>query len=66
MFNIYHGCFRKNADDTSRIIANNENCLVPTSRSFWKYIKDISSGIKTRIQYKRQELVDRGTFDTYF
>ena len=56
MTNIYHGCFRKNADGTNRIIANKENCLVPTSRAFWKYIEDIPAGIKTHSQYKRQNL----------
>ena len=66
MANIYHGCFRKNADGTNRIIANNENCLISTSRAFWKYIEDISAGVKTRSQYKRQKLVDRITFDIYF
>ena len=66
MTNIYHGCFRKNADGTNRIIANKENCLVPTSRAFWKYIEDIPAGIKTHSQYKRQKLVDCRAFDTYF
>ena len=63
---IYHGCFRKNADGTNKIIANDERCLIPCSKPFWKYIEDIPSGVKTRSQYKRQELVDRRTFDTYF
>ena len=66
MANIYHGCFRKNIDETNRIIANRENCLVPTSRAFWKYIKDIPPGVKTRSQYKKQKVVDQRTFDTYF
>ena len=53
MFKIYHGCFRKNANGTNRIIVNKENCLVPTSRAFWKYIEDIPAGVKTRSQYKK-------------
>ena len=35
-------------------------------KTLWKYIEDIPSGIKTRSQYKREELVDRRSFDTYF
>ena len=45
-----HGCFTKNIDGTNRIIANDEKCLVPTSRPFWKYIEDIPAGVKTRSQ----------------
>ena len=63
---IYHECFRKNDDGTNRIIANNEQCLIPTSRPFWNYIEDIAGGVKTRSQYKKQKLVNRQTFDTYF
>ena len=66
MFNIYHDCFRKNADGTNRIIANGEDCLIPCSKPFWKYIEDIPSGVKTRSQCKRQELLNGRTFDTYF
>ena len=66
MANIYHGCFRKNDDGTNRIIANNKNCLIPTSRAFWKYIQDIPAGVKTPSQYNRQKLLDRRTFDIYF
>ena len=58
--------FRKNIDGTNRIIANGENCLVPASRAFWKYIEDVSAGVKTCSQYKKQEVVDQRTFDTYF
>ena len=50
MSRIYHGCFRKNADGTNRIIANNERCLMPCSKPFWKYIEDIPSGVKKRSQ----------------
>ena len=50
MTNIYHGCFSKNADGTNRIIANKENCLVPTSIAFWKYMEDIPTGVKTQSQ----------------
>ena len=52
MAETYHGCFTKNIDGTNRIIANDEKCLVPTSRPFWKYIEDIPAGVKTRSQYK--------------
>lgn len=37
-----------------------------TSRPFWNYIEDIAGGVKTRSQYKKQKLVNRQTFDTYF
>ena len=49
MSNIYHGCFRKNTDG---IIANNEKCLLPTSRAFWKYIEDIPTGAKTQVSIR--------------
>ena len=62
MANIYHGCFRKNIDETNRIIANGENCLVPTSRAFWKYIEDIPPGVKTCSQYEKQKVVDQRIF----
>ena len=62
MANIYHGCFRKNIDETNRIIANGENCLVPTSRAFWKYIEDIPPGVKTGSQYTKQKVVDQRIF----
>ena len=63
---IYLWCFRKNDDATNRIIANNKQCLIPTSQSSWKYIEDIPGGVKTGSQYKKQKLVNRRTFDTYF
>ena len=63
---IYHCCFRKNADGTNRVIANKEACLVASSVPFWKYIDDIPVGVRTRNQYKNQELVTRRQFDNYF
>ena len=84
MLRTYHGCFRKNHNGTNRIIAKNEQCLVPTSRAFLKYIEDIPflkyiedipflkyiedipCGIRTRSQYKKQKLVNRRTYETYF
>ena len=66
MANIYHGCFRKNIHETNRIIANGENCLVPTSRAFWKYIEDITPGVKTCSQYKKQKAADQKMINTYF
>ena len=56
MLYIYHGYFRKNDDGTNRIIANNKQGLIPTSRPFWKYIEDIPGGVKTRSQYKNKSL----------
>ena len=58
MWYIYYGCFRKNADGTQTIIANDEKCVLPTSRSFWKYIEDILTGVKTLSQHKQQKLVN--------
>ena len=55
---IYHGCFKKNADGTNRIIANYEKFLLSTSRPFWKYIEDIPIGVNTRSQHKQQKLVN--------
>ena len=55
---IYHGCFKKNADGTNRIIANYEKCLLSTSRPFWKYIEDIPIGVNTLSQHKQQKLVN--------
>lgn len=62
---IYHGCFRKNQDGTNRIIANNEACLLPTNNQFWKHLEHVPSGIKTRSQYKKQDVVTIGTFERY-
>ena len=62
---IYHGCFRKNEDGTNRIIANNEVCLFPTHRQFRKYPENIPADVKTRSQYKQQNLVKADTFDRY-
>ena len=64
---IYHGCFRKNTNDTNRIIAPNELCLVPTAKPFSKYNEDIpSTGVKTRSQHNKQPLVTSEAFDNYF
>ena len=57
---------KKNADGANRIIANNENCLVPSSRPFWKHIENIPDGVRTHSQHKRQKLVTRHKFETYF
>ena len=66
MYRIYHGCFKKNADGTNRIVANSEDCLVPSSRPFRKHIEDIPDGVRTHSQHKRQKLVTRHKFETYF
>ena len=59
MDRIYHGCMRKNADCSSRLILRGEKCLVPTSQPFWEYIDDIETlGVKTRTQYKKDHLTD--------
>ena len=58
--------FRKNIDGTNRIIAHGENCLVPASGAFWKYIEDVSARVKPCSQYKKQKAVDQRMFDTYF
>ena len=63
---IFHGRFIKIADGTNKIIGNNEACLTPSSRPFWKYIEDITDGVRTRSQHKRQKLATRHKFETYF
>ena len=39
MANIDHGCFRKNVDGTSRIIANDKKCLVLRHEYFGNILK---------------------------
>ena len=58
MFNaqkIYHGCFTKNKDGTNKLIEKGKNCICPTSKPFWKYPEDVSSGAKTRVQEKKNK-----------
>ena len=50
MFYINNGFFWKNAKETNRIISNEEGCLTPCSKPFWKYFEDIPGGVKTRSQ----------------
>ena len=57
---VYHGCFRKNQDDTNKIIEKNERCLFPTCQPFWKQIEDIPARVRTRSQEQNQTLVKRG------
>ena len=53
---VFHGCCRKNADGTNRIIEKGKHCLTPTSYPFWKQIPDIStSTIHTRSQEQKQQ-----------
>ena len=64
---IYHGCFKKNVDDTNRIIAGGEKCLVPTAKCFWKYPEDIeTTGTKTCSQTKKQHSVSKKDFNQDF
>ena len=58
MFNaqkIYHGCFTKNKDGTNKLIEKGKKCICPTSKPFWKYPEDVSSGVKTRVQEKKNK-----------
>ena len=54
---IYHDCFTKNADGTSKLIGAEEKCLTPTAQYFWRDPKDARSGVKTRNQSTNQPTV---------
>ena len=56
----------KNDDGANRIIANYEQCLIPTSRPFWKYIEDIAGGVKTRSQCKKTKACKSSNFRYLF
>ena len=62
---VFHGCFRRNQDGTNRVIEKNSQCFCPTSQPFWKQIKDVPSGLCTRLQEQNEELVKRGDFNRY-
>ena len=63
---VFHGCCRKNADGTSRIIEKGKRCLTPTSYPFWKRIPDIStSTIRTRSHKQKQKIASRGEYNRY-
>ena len=52
---VFHGCFRKNADGTNRITEKRKRHLTPTSYPFWKWIPHIStSTIRTRSQEQKK------------
>ena len=63
---IYHGCFTKYADGTSKLIGPEEKCLTPTAQCFWKYPKDVRSGVKTRSQSTNQPTVSTEDYKYYF
>ena len=63
---VFHGCLTKNKDSTNCISGWGEQCLTPTSRSFWKYPEDISSCVRTHSQEKKQKKVTKREFDKYF
>ena len=54
---VYHGCFTKNADGTSKLIGPGQKCLIPTAKCFLKDPEDVRSGVKTRSQLKNQPTV---------
>ena len=65
MDRIYHVCFPKNVNGTNRIIAKDENCLIPTSECFWKDPLDIKNGVKTRSRTKNGTTINLKGFDQY-
>ena len=46
MDHLYHGCYYKNADGTNRLTAPVEDCILQTSRCFWKDPGVVISGVK--------------------
>ena len=63
---VFHGCCRKNADGTKRIIEEGKRCLTPTSYPFWKRIPDTStSTIRTTSKEQKQKIASRGEYNRY-
>ena len=40
---------------SNKLIEKGKNCICPTSKPFWKYPEDVSSGVKTRAQEKKNK-----------
>lgn len=56
----------KNANGKNRIIRAGENCLVPTSKCFWKDPCDVAKyGVKTKSCTKNKPTIDYKDFDDY-
>ena len=63
---IYHGCFNKNKDGTNKLIKKGEKCLTPTHYPFWKCPWDVSNGVITSAQEKKQRKITIKRFINYF
>ena len=63
---IYHSCLHKNKDGSNKLFQKGDQCCLPTNSPFWKYAWDITSGVRTRSQEKKQERVTIEEFNYYF
>ena len=50
MFKVFHGCMNKNNDGTNHVIEKNCICFWPTDQPYWKRVKDVNFGVRTRSQ----------------
>ena len=57
MDKIYHGCFYKNADGTSKVIATGELCLTPAKKCFWRDHSNVKDGVKARSRANSEPIV---------
>ena len=64
--NVFHGCFNKNRGGTNRLIAPGQKCITSTSKPFWKFPQDITSGVRACSQEQKQKKVTRTQFKKYF
>ena len=66
MDRLYHGCCYKNADGTNRLTARAEDCILQTSRCFWKDPSVVISGVKMWSHAKTEPWVKFRTVDKYY
>ena len=57
MDKIYHGCFYKNADGTSKVNTAGELYLKPAKKCFWRDHSNVEDGVKTRSRAKSEPTV---------
>ena len=63
---IYHSCVHKKKDGGNKKLKKGDQCCLPTNSPFWKFAWDITSGVRTRSQEKKQESVTIDECNYYF
>ena len=65
MFKVFHGCANKNNNGTNRVIEKNCICFSATSQPYWKRVRDMNFGVRTRTQEFNQKKVKLQDFNCY-